>query len=100
MNHAERKNRALTIKSRFKVIGNQCKSLRKELRQAATADDKKIIIDLEGTKTIESSGIALLVALGNTLSEKKDRIELINLSDDLRKLFEVMRLDTHFIMDE
>ena len=71
MHHEERKNGAITIKPRFKVIGNQCKSLRKELRQAATADDKKIIIDLEGTKTIESSGIALLVALGNTCPKKR-----------------------------
>ena len=87
------------IKPRFKTIGNQCQALRKEFRQATEAEDKKIIIDLEETKVIESSGIALLVSMHNTLSEKKkDKIELINISDDLRKLFEVMGLDTNFIM--
>lgn len=46
---------------------------------------------------IDSSGIGLLISIRNSLANYGgSEIELLNLSEDLKQLFKVMKLDNHF----
>jgi anti-anti-sigma factor len=53
-------------------------------------------VDLEEVKMIDSSGLGVLIAAHNSLQKLGARLELLNVSDDIRKLLQNMRLDKHF----
>ena len=97
MSYIERKDGIIVVKPGVDVIASQCASLQDELQQLINDGEKKIILDLQDTRMIDSSGIGLLIATRNSLSDSGgDEIELINTSDDIRGLFTAMRLDHHF----
>ena len=59
-------------------------------------DISEVVLDLDQVELIDSSGISLLVSIQNSLSKKSGQLKLINVSDDLKHMFKLMRLDRHF----
>ncbi len=55
-------------------------------------DTQELVIDMMNTTMLDSSGIGLLIASGNTLGQKKATLRVINVSPDLLKLLHSMRL--------
>lgn len=53
---------------------------------------QRIVFDLSGTIMLDSSGIGLLIATYNTLAKAQGKIRLINVSLDILKLLQNMRL--------
>lgn len=53
-------------------------------------------IDLEGTGTVDASGLGILVLLEKRARERGLRTRLVGLSDDTRHLLSVTRLDSLF----
>ncbi len=99
MSYIERKNGVVVVKPGVDIIASQCASLKEELLQILKDGEKKIIIDLQDIQMIDSSGIGLLISTQNSLKDSGgEGIELINISDDIHKLFIAMRLDQHFKM--
>ncbi|OKY76542.1 MAG: hypothetical protein BM485_04760 [Desulfobulbaceae bacterium DB1] len=97
MSHIERKDGVVTMKPGVDIVASQCVGLKKEFLEIINSGEKKISIDLSETEMIDSSGIGLLISIRNSLANNGGgEIELIHLSDDLRQLFKVMRLDNHF----
>ncbi len=97
MSYIERKEGIIVVKPGVDIIASQCAALREELLEIINDGEKQIIIDLQDTGIIDSSGIGLLVSTQNSLIDKGgERIELLNLSEDIQKLFTAMRLDQHF----
>ena len=97
MSHIERKEGVVTMKPGVDIVASQCASLKQEFLEIINSGEKKISIDLSETEMIDSSGIGLLISIRNSLANNGGgEIELIHLSDDLRQLFKVMRLDNHF----
>jgi len=50
------------------------------------------VFDFANTKSLDSSGIGLLIAANNTLAPAGGKVRLINLSEDFMKLLRSMRL--------
>lgn len=97
MSHIERKDGVVTMKPGVDIVASQCAGLKQEFLEIINSGEKKISIDLSETEMIDSSGIGLLISIRNSLANNGGgEIELIHLSDDLRQLFKVMRLDNHF----
>jgi anti-sigma B factor antagonist len=97
MSLIERKNGVVTMKPGIDIVASQCAGLKQEFLEIINSGEKKIAIDLSETEMIDSSGIGLLISIRNSLSNNGGgEIELMNLSDDLRHLFRVMKLDNHF----
>lgn len=97
MSHIERKEGVVTMKPGVDIVASQCAGLKQEFLEIINSGEKKISIDLSETEMIDSSGIGLLISIRNSLANNGGgEIELIHLSDDLRQLFKVMRLDNHF----
>jgi anti-anti-sigma factor len=97
MSHIDRKNGVVTMKPGIDIVASQCANLKQEFLEIINSGEKKIIIDFSGTEMIDSSGIGLLISIRNSLANNGgDEIELLNLSEDLKQLFKVMKLDNHF----
>lgn len=63
-------------------------ALRKELADGA----ERITFDLAETTMLDSSGIGLMIAASNSLSQKADSIAVINTAPEIVKLLASMRL--------
>ena len=97
MSYIERKDGKIVVKPGVDIIASQCASLKDELIQILNDGEKKIIFDLQDTQMIDSSGIGLLISTQNSLMESGGEvIEIVNITDDIRKMFAAMRLDQHF----
>ena len=99
MSYIERKDGIIVVRPGVDIVASQCAALKEEMLQIIRDGEKKFIIDLQDTQMIDSSGIGLLISTQNSLKDNDgEGIELINISDDIHKLFTAMRLDQHFKM--
>ncbi len=72
------------------------KMLKDKLVSASDIQDNDIVLDFSKVTFIDSSCLGTLVSLAKTLREKKGDIKLSNLSDDVRSIFQITRLDRVF----
>ena len=83
---------------RLAVNGGLTVVLVPELQQAVKAEVEKgtqqIIFDLAETRMVDSSGIGLLIAASNTLSQKNGRLTVVNTAPEILRLMQSMRLVT------
>jgi anti-sigma B factor antagonist len=84
----------------IEVVGQLIVSNRQELKRQVTEQidggQRKFIIDFSKTAYIDSSGLGVLVSLSKSIGDKKGRLELAGLNEDLRTLFSLTKLDTLF----
>ena len=81
----------ITLKEDFTsdLMNDFRSSVQKEINNGNTS----FIIDFKDTVVIDSMGIGCLVATYNSLKQKCGTIQLSNLSENLKDVFQVMRLD-------
>jgi len=81
------------------VAGN-----RQQLREAVVGEIERgarsVIIDFADTGYVDSAGLGVLVSLSKRVREANASLQLVNLNEDLRTLFELTRLDTLFDLDD
>ena len=58
--------------------------------------DREFLIDFAETGYVDSSGLGVLVSLSKKVREQGGELRLAALSDDLRTLFQLTKLDTLF----
>jgi anti-anti-sigma factor len=67
-----------------------------DLRAAVTgeigAGANEVVFDIARTRLLDSSGIGLLIAAGNTMAKKSGIVRVINAAPELVRLFQSMRL--------
>ena len=90
----------LTIQPQTDIAGAKVDELKVEFKQALEDGISKLIVDMAKIEMIDSMGIGLLIATFNSLSKKNCQLELNNISSDITKLLQLMRLDQHFIMNQ
>ena len=66
--------------------------LRPALLQEIDAGAGELVFDLAKTVSIDSSGIGLLIAANNSLQPREGFIRLLNVSPDIFRLLQSMRL--------
>lgn len=80
------------------VAGN-----RQQLREAVVGEIERgarsIVIDFADTGYVDSAGLGVLVSLSKRVREANASLQLVNLNEDLRTLFELTRLDTLFDLE-
>ncbi|WP_027183672.1 STAS domain-containing protein [Desulfovibrio inopinatus] len=82
----------------FDIIASHVDALRKCIEELLVQDDSSLTIDMVHVTSIDSIGIGLLVATHNTLKKNDGNLALKNVSSDIMRLFNIMRLDRHFTM--
>lgn len=69
-------------------------ALQAELKRAVDGGAKGVAFDLGGTVMLDSSGIGLLMATANSLARSGGKVQVVNVSGDILKLLQSMRLTT------
>lgn len=86
------------------VVGQLVVANRHELRQAVLDEldrgERRFRFDLRQTGYIDSSGLGVLISLQKRIRERNGELRLTNLSDDLKMLFELTKLDGLFDLDD
>jgi len=89
----------------FRMTGdidiNSSPDVKKSFDEALGKDNEKVVINLKDVNYVDSSGLATLVEILKNLRGKGGKLKLTNLSDKVRGLFEITKLDKLFdIKDE
>ena len=81
------------------IVGNR-QLLKEQVLEQLERGDHKFILDFSKTDYIDSSGLGVLVTLSKKIREQGGQLSLVSLSEDLRTLFELTKLDTLFIFSD
>ena len=81
------------------IVGNR-QLLKEQVLDQLERGDRKFIVDFSKTDYIDSSGLGVLVTLSKKIREEGGQLSLVSLSEDLRTLFELTKLDTLFIFSD
>ena len=81
------------------IVGNR-QLLKEQVLEQLERGDRKFIVDFSKTDYIDSSGLGVLVTLSKKIREQGGQLSLVSLSEDLRALFELTKLDTLFIFSD
>ena len=77
-------------------------TLRTSLQALIEKKDTMFRFDMINVNDIDSVGLSVFIVLSRTLSRKTEtsHLEFVNLSPDIKRLFEVMRMDTLYKINE
>ena len=81
------------------IVGNR-QLLKEQVLDQLERGDRKFILDFSKTDYIDSSGLGVLVTLSKKIREQEGQLSLVSLSEDLRTLFELTKLDTLFVFSD
>ena len=81
------------------IVGNR-QLLKQQVLDQLERGDRKFILDFSKTDYVDSSGLGVLVTLSKKIREQGGQLSLVSLSEDLRTLFELTKLDTLFIFSD
>ena len=70
--------------------------LKAALQGALTRGAQELVVDLGQAAALDSSGIGLLIAAHNSLSQKQGKLRVINVSEDILQLMQSLRLVHRF----
>jgi len=70
-------------------------SLKQTLSKASAEGTKDLTLDFAGVKTVDSIGLAVIIAACNTLKNAGGKLTLINVPDEFFNLFRTMRMDQY-----
>ncbi|MBF0232730.1 MAG: STAS domain-containing protein [Desulfamplus sp.] len=82
------------------VVASMAEDFKKELLSAIHTHDGNLVIDLAGVDMVDSVGLGVIIAAHNTLIQKGNTLEIINVSNDIYGLFSTMRLNRRFKIEK
>ncbi|MCK5543793.1 STAS domain-containing protein [bacterium] len=86
----------ITIALKEDFTSELLNEFRSAVQQEIESGNTSFTIDFENAVIIDSMGIGCLVATYNTLKQKGGTMQLSNVSENLKDVFKVMRLDRIF----
>ena len=87
---------AKTVTPGIDIVASMAEEFRAELLKSVEEGVKELTADLDGVGVVDSVGLGVLIATHNSLQKNDGVFTVINASEDIYKLFKVMRLDRHF----
>lgn len=78
------------------IVASQVHELRTALCEAIDQGALQVVLDLQAVAMVDSAGLGVLISAQNTLHGHGGGLTVINVSPDLIRLFQLMRLDKHF----
>ncbi|MDY7033389.1 MAG: STAS domain-containing protein [Thermodesulfobacteriota bacterium] len=84
-----------TVKPGDKIVASMAQEFRKELLSLIEEGNKGLVVDMADVMMIDSIGIGILVATHNSLSKNGGGLTVMNVSQDIYRLFKTMRLDQY-----
>jgi anti-anti-sigma factor len=81
------------------VVASNAQELRTTLFECIAGGQYHIAIDLQHVAMVDSSGLGVLIAAHNSIKAQGGALRLTNVSPDIVRLLQVMRLDQHFAVE-
>jgi len=94
--HVTRKGDIVVIGVEGQLVAGNRQQLKQKVGEELERGSRRFLIDFADTGYVDSAGLGVLVSLSKKIREVDGELRLTNLSDDLRMLFELTRLDTLF----
>ena len=90
--------KVVTMSLEEDVVASSANDFKNQLKEVVQAEGAHIElnVDLANVGMIDSVGLGVFIAAQNTLHKGGGRLKVFNASQDIYKLFKVMRLDQHF----
>ncbi len=85
-----------TVKIQGDIVSSAIDGLKSEFKETIENGITEILLDLSEVKYIDSLGIGLLVATHKSLMKSDSNLQLSNVSEDILKILNMLRLDQHF----
>ena len=84
------------IKPGKDVVASMAEDFKNRLLNLIKKGITEVVIDLSGVEVVDSVGLGVIIATHNSLGKSGGKLKIINASEDIRRLFQTMRLDQHF----
>ncbi|MBF0406105.1 MAG: STAS domain-containing protein [Candidatus Riflebacteria bacterium] len=94
----DNESNTLRVVLNYDLIADVVSCTRIELKKHLEQDVRKLVIDMRSCRSIDSHGVALLLAASNSMQSKKASIYLDNLSFELSEVFKVLGITEKFII--
>ena len=95
IDHSKEGDRDL-VKINENIVASNANALKDALAKIVQDGAEQLTIDMTDVRSIDSMGLGVLIAAHNSLQKKGNRLQIIHANDDIRKLFQAMRIDQHF----
>ena len=83
------------------VVGSGGQELSGDLRRLVRGGERKVLLNLAGTRFVDSSGLGHLLACHNLMRDEGGQLKLLRLNERVRDVFVITRLVTVFdVYDE
>ena len=95
MDIQKREDGKILIRYKDNLIDNKALELRNELVELLSEPEEKFEFqfDLDEVFNIDAVAVSTLIALYNSIKENKGKVELINTSEEIYKLFNNLKID-------
>ena len=100
MSEIIKKNDETIVKPAMDIVASMAEDFKSELLSAIDGCEDKLVVDLAGVEMVDSVGLGVIIAAHNTLSQKGKKLKVINVSKDIFGLFNTMRLNRRFTVEE
>jgi anti-sigma B factor antagonist len=92
----ERRGDTLVVGVPGPLVVHNRQELKERVLDQLDKGEKNFLIDFRQTEYIDSSGLGVLVSLSKKVREHQGELRITNLSYELKKLFELTKLDLLF----
>ncbi len=83
----------VTVKVKGDIYIDQADELLKTFNSVINKNPKEVLLDLQGLKSITSSGIGKIVLLYKELQKKNGVIKIIGVNETIMQIFKIVKLD-------
>jgi anti-sigma B factor antagonist len=73
---------------------SNCTTFKEQLYNYIESSNADVIMDFKDLAYIDSAGLGILVGAYKRLKQKELKLSIINMNDNIRKLFTITKLDT------
>jgi|WetSurMetagenome_2_1015567.scaffolds.fasta_scaffold1270527_1 anti-anti-sigma factor len=88
----ERNDNMCVVTLRGDLTAALVPGLMKDLKKEVQSCPEELVFDLGNTVMLDSTGIRLLIAAGNSIASRKGSVRILNVSDNILQVFEKMSL--------
>ncbi len=78
------------------VVASSMAELRPAMRELVRSDSRSVVVDLQQTTMVDSTGLGLLLSAYNSLRQVEGKFAVVNASEELLDLFHSLRIHQHF----
>ncbi|MGC9321596.1 MAG: STAS domain-containing protein [Kosmotogaceae bacterium] len=90
----------ISLEKRARITGETSSNFRKWQDTVDLKSCSRVILDGTNIEFIDSMGIAALISIYKTIAAEGNDLVLVNLSEEIKKLLNTLRLDRLFIVKD